>query len=105
MVSGVQQGINMSLSLGEAIQEKPQLEVYNDNSAALDLVKSGPEAAFKTRHISMRAHYVHDLVGANVLKVFYVPSEENAADACTKGLAAAKHDKACSMLRLEQRDQ
>eukprot|EP00975_Prorocentrum_lima_P002811 619878-Prorocentrum_lima.AAC.1 len=66
--------------LGEWTQVAPRVRVLNDNSVAITFVKAGPNAAFKTRHISMRAHFIHDLIGT----IEYVPSQENAADALTK---------------------
>eukprot|EP00975_Prorocentrum_lima_P013241 2811498-Prorocentrum_lima.AAC.1 len=33
----------------------------------------------------MRAHFIHDLLGANLWSIEYIPSQENPADALTKG--------------------
>eukprot|EP00975_Prorocentrum_lima_P033403 7004265-Prorocentrum_lima.AAC.1 len=46
----------------------------------------------------MRAHVVHDLVNANLLNVLYVASQDNAADAVTKGWGATSHRKARLLL-------
>eukprot|EP00975_Prorocentrum_lima_P016851 3571266-Prorocentrum_lima.AAC.1 len=42
----------------------------------------------------MRAHVIHDMLGANLLNIEYAPSQENPADALTKGLTATVHRKA-----------
>eukprot|EP00975_Prorocentrum_lima_P044076 9244300-Prorocentrum_lima.AAC.1 len=34
----------------------------------------------------MRAHSMYDLIGVKLMTIDYVPSQENAADALTKGL-------------------
>eukprot|EP00975_Prorocentrum_lima_P036489 7675124-Prorocentrum_lima.AAC.1 len=45
MVAGIQNGINLPLSLGELSQRVPIAHVLIDNPAALDMVKSGPDSA------------------------------------------------------------
>eukprot|EP00975_Prorocentrum_lima_P008223 1757165-Prorocentrum_lima.AAC.1 len=53
----------------------------------------------------MRAHFIHDLIGAHLMTTEYVPSQENPADALTKGLTTAAHRKAKLLLCLEEMDQ
>eukprot|EP00975_Prorocentrum_lima_P058656 12301927-Prorocentrum_lima.AAC.1 len=53
----------------------------------------------------MRAHFIHGLIGAKVMTIDYVPSQDNPADALTKGLTAAVHNKAKLLLCLEELDQ
>eukprot|EP00975_Prorocentrum_lima_P025909 5452384-Prorocentrum_lima.AAC.1 len=45
---------------------------------------SGPNASFKTRFSSMSAHFIYDLMGAQLITIDYVPIQENPADALTK---------------------
>eukprot|EP00975_Prorocentrum_lima_P014705 3117994-Prorocentrum_lima.AAC.1 len=66
------------------------------------MVKPGPDSALRTRCISMRAHVVHDLVNANLPSVQYVASQDNAAYALTKGLAATTHREARLLCPQEQ---
>eukprot|EP00975_Prorocentrum_lima_P067337 12914233-Prorocentrum_lima.AAC.1 len=49
------------------------------------MARSGPDSSFRAGFISMRAHVVHDLVKAHLLSVLYVASQEDPADARTKG--------------------
>eukprot|EP00975_Prorocentrum_lima_P056891 11937272-Prorocentrum_lima.AAC.1 len=66
------------------------------------MVQSGPDSAFRTRFIPIRAYLVHDLVNAHRLSVQYVASEDNAADALTRGLGATTHRKARLLLCLTE---
>ena len=105
MVAGVQHGINLMLSLGEITQAEPTTRILCDNAAAISMVQQGPNAVFKTRFISMRGHFIHDLMGAGLVTVEYVPSQENPADALTKGLSSAVHRKARSLLCMTEQEQ
>eukprot|EP00975_Prorocentrum_lima_P068195 12919312-Prorocentrum_lima.AAC.1 len=51
MVAGIQHGMNFLLIVGEIAQNVPSAQVLNDTSAALEMVKSGPDSAFRTRFI------------------------------------------------------
>eukprot|EP00975_Prorocentrum_lima_P063690 12893043-Prorocentrum_lima.AAC.1 len=95
----------MLLSLGELTQLEPITRVLNHNSAAINLVREGPRASFRTRFILRRAHFINDLIGANLMTIDHVPSQENPAYTLTKGLTAAVHSKAKVMLCLEEMDQ
>eukprot|EP00975_Prorocentrum_lima_P070481 12932229-Prorocentrum_lima.AAC.1 len=79
--------------------------VLNDNSAAIYLARSGPTASFKTRFISVKAHFIYDLIGAKLITIDYVPTQENPAYALTKGLIAAVHTKANLLLCWEDMEQ
>eukprot|EP00975_Prorocentrum_lima_P015493 3282731-Prorocentrum_lima.AAC.1 len=57
------------------------------------------------RDSSMRAHFIHDLIAANLMNIEYAPSQENPAYALTKGLTVAVHRKAKLLLCLEEMDQ
>ncbi len=105
MVSAVHHGINLLLSLGEMTQIAPSATVMNDNAAAIELARSGPNASFRTRFISMRAHFVYDLILARLITVNYIPSQENPADALTKGLTAVVHRRARELLSLIECEQ
>ncbi len=83
----------------------PTTRVMNGNAAAISLVQKGPDAAFKTRFISMRGHFIHDMMGAGLVTVEYVPSQENPADALTKGLSSAVHRKARLLLCMSEQEQ
>eukprot|EP00975_Prorocentrum_lima_P038298 8051752-Prorocentrum_lima.AAC.1 len=52
------------------------------------MVKSGPVPSFRARFMSMKAHAVHERLRAQLLMVRYVASQDNPADALTKGLGS-----------------
>eukprot|EP00975_Prorocentrum_lima_P016087 3417729-Prorocentrum_lima.AAC.1 len=64
----------------------------------------GPDSSPWTRFRSTRANSVHDLVKANQLSVQYVASQDNAADALTKGSGATIHRKARLLLCLTEQE-
>eukprot|EP00975_Prorocentrum_lima_P055069 11545165-Prorocentrum_lima.AAC.1 len=49
----------------------------------------------------MRAHFIHDLLGADLSSIEYIPSQDNPADTLTKGLTAAVHRKERLLLCLD----
>eukprot|EP00975_Prorocentrum_lima_P050896 10663873-Prorocentrum_lima.AAC.1 len=69
------------------------------------MVKSGPDSAFRARLISRRAHFVPDLVNANLLTVRHVATQDNVADVLTKGLGATTHRKARLLLCMTEQQQ
>ena len=46
-----------------------------------------------SKHIDIHVHLIQDKVSDGTVLVSYVPSEENAMDILTKGLAQIKHEK------------
>eukprot|EP00975_Prorocentrum_lima_P032768 6882426-Prorocentrum_lima.AAC.1 len=44
MVAGIHHGISLLLSLGDIAQQAPLARVLNDNSASLEMVRSGPDS-------------------------------------------------------------
>eukprot|EP00975_Prorocentrum_lima_P006273 1351447-Prorocentrum_lima.AAC.1 len=85
MVAGIQQWNQSAIELGRAIPNYTHSE--------------RPDSAFGTRFTSMRAHFVHDLVNADLLTV-QLATQDNAADALPKGSGATSHRKARLLLFL-----
>eukprot|EP00975_Prorocentrum_lima_P014518 3079513-Prorocentrum_lima.AAC.1 len=69
------------------------------------MVRAGPDSSFRTRFVSRRSNFVHGLIRAEGLTVEYVASDDNAADALTKGLGVALHRKARFLLCLPEQEQ
>eukprot|EP00975_Prorocentrum_lima_P029855 6263830-Prorocentrum_lima.AAC.1 len=69
------------------------------------MARSGTDPSFRTRFRSMRAHFVHDLATVHLLSVQYVASQDNPADALTKGLGASTHEKARLLLCPTEQEQ
>eukprot|EP00975_Prorocentrum_lima_P029030 6097519-Prorocentrum_lima.AAC.1 len=57
------------------------------------------------QYISMRAHFIHDMLERNLITIEYIPSLENAADALAKGLTTIVHRKAMRLLCLLDMEQ
>ena len=65
------------------------IEVFSDNAAALHMVRNGSETACRTRHISVKALWLHQMSRRGI-KFTYQPTSEMAADSLTKGLGASR---------------
>lgn len=66
------------------------IEMYCDNRAAIDYSKNRMENN-KTKHIDIAYHIVREMVEEGEIKVLYVATNENPADAMTKGLKQLAH--------------
>ena len=70
------------------ISYKPNpIQVLTDNQAALAMTTSNISTS-RTRHISVRYHFVHDLYTQGAVSVEYIRSEQQLADLFTKPLPA-----------------
>ena len=85
----LQQGGNISIVISEMINASCDIEVSSDNAAALHMVRNGSETAWRTRHISVKALWLHQMSRRGV-KFTYQPTSEMAADSLTKGLGASR---------------
>ena len=83
----LQQGENISIVISEMINASCDIEVSSDNAAAPHMVRNGSETAWRTRHISVKALWLHQMSRRGV-KFTYQPTSEMAADSLTKGLGA-----------------
>jgi hypothetical protein len=63
---------------------KPAI-IYEDNTGAIFLVKN-QQVGQRTKHISIRAHFIRDLWSQGLLDVQFVRSEDNESDLCTKNV-------------------
>jgi hypothetical protein len=63
---------------------KPAI-IYEDNTGAIFLVKN-QQVGQRTKHISIRAHFIRDLWSQGHLDVQFVRSEDNESDICTKNV-------------------
>jgi hypothetical protein len=62
-----------------------------DNQGAAFLAKN--ESSTRTKHIDVRYHFLRDLVKDEVIKIEYVNTKINVADALTKNLPTEQFDK------------
>ena len=73
------------------------IKLHADNKGALHMAHEGSDST-KTRHMSVRYHFVKDLVTGGTLKPLYVHSSENAADGLTKALPRPAHERSTRRL-------
>ena len=66
-----------------------EIEVSSDNAASLHIIRNGPETAWRTRHISVKALWLHQMSRQGD-KFTYQPTAEIVADSLTKGLGASR---------------
>ena len=61
------------------------ITIYEDNKACLDYSKN-PTSHQRTKHISVRYHFIRDLITAKTIQLLAIPSADNIADIFTKPL-------------------
>ena len=61
------------------------LAIFEDNKACVDYTKNSTNHQ-RTKHISVRYHFIRDLVTTGILQLVPIPSAENIADIFTKPL-------------------
>ena len=83
----LQHGENISIVISEMINASCDIEVSSDNAAAL--VRNGSETAWRTRHISVKALWLHQMSRRGI-KFIYQSTSDMAADSWTKGLGASR---------------
>jgi transposase InsO family protein len=70
--------------------------IYEDNQAAIKMAKNSCYHG-RTKHISIRYHYIREQVSSNVIELRYCRTDEMKADIFTKGLNTGKFTKLCKM--------
>jgi len=68
-----------------SMQQQTSTNIYNDNQAALSMVKRSTSTA-KTRHIKIAFHYIKKQYLDGIIKVTYCPTNDMLADILTKAL-------------------
>jgi hypothetical protein len=68
------------------------IEVFDDNRAAI-AIATKPKNHSATKHVDIKLHHVRDLIDRKLISVPWIPSEQNVADAFTKGLDKVKFEK------------
>ena len=65
--------------------------LYCDNTSAINISKN-PIMHIKTKHISIKYHYVRELVQEKEVRMEYVHTKEQIADIFTKALPKDAHE-------------
>ena len=71
-----------------AVLENRQQEtvtVFEDNQSAICMTKN-PQFHGRSKHISIKYHFIRDQVNEGIVKLEYCPTKEMVADMMTKGL-------------------
>lgn len=71
--------------------------IHEDNQSAICMTKNHLFHG-RTKHISIKYHFIRELVADNIIKVVYCPTEEMMADVLTKGLSQIKFEKLRQMI-------
>ena len=85
----LQQGENISIVISEMTNASCEIEVSSDNAAALHMVRNGSETAWRTRHISVKALWLHQMSRRGI-RFTYQSTSDMAADSLTKGMGASR---------------
>jgi hypothetical protein len=72
-------------------QVKLPMILFADNTGAIDLAKNYSTSG-RTKHIDVRHHYLRELISDGLIKVKFVPTDDNTADIMTKNLHMLKYD-------------
>ena len=74
--------------------------VFEDNQAAIAMAKN-PQFHGRSKHISIKYHFVRDKVNDGTINISYCPTTEMIADMLTKGLPTGTFNKLRKMIGLE----
>ena len=85
----LQQGENIAIVVAEMTNKSCEIEASSDNAASLHMIRNGSETAWRTRHISVKALWMHQMARRGI-KFTYQPTAKMAADSLTKGLGASR---------------
>ena len=102
-VAGAQLGSSLHTHIQEWLADQVAIKLLCDNSAVISIVGSGASSTARTRHLAMRAAYLHALHGDQDVPfgIEYVDTKAQKADALTKGLSSlADQARACKDLCL-----
>ena len=77
------------------------MTICADNQAAIFLAIN-PAVEWRTKHIDIRHHYIHEQVATKVIDLYHIAGEENPTDLFTKPLPVVKVEKFRSLIGLTQ---
>lgn len=64
--------------------------LFIDNQSTIKLIENQSNTK-ASKHISIKYHYIKDIINKKLVSISYVPTEENVSDILTKSLPAIKH--------------
>ena len=81
----------------ELVKENNPMALFCDSNAAID-VAYNPKLNDRSKHIDIAYHFTREQIEQGNWSVMYVPTEENVADKCTKGMTRYVKDHLCSKI-------
>ncbi|KAI0991945.1 hypothetical protein K3495_g16242 [Podosphaera aphanis] len=91
------QFIWITRGLNQLLNDEVPSALATDNSSAIDLAHN-PKINEATKHIDIRYHFIRELIEDGSITLLHVPSADNLADICTKGLPSPRHNHLCTMI-------
>ena len=71
--------------------------LHCDNQAALHMAKNSSDTV-RTKHIDVVYHFLRDCVSRRLIRMVYIPTDDNPADMFTKALSAPKFSKFSALI-------
>jgi hypothetical protein len=71
------------------VEHKLPVVLFEDNQSALKSA-GNPDGVTRIKHMDIRYHFIKDVVAQGLVKLVYIPTEEQAADCLTKSLERIK---------------
>lgn len=97
----------LSQSLKDLLEELTgpvEVTLFGDNVAAVSVIVL-PSGSWRTRHLRLRARFIHEQLELGVLKVKHMPGENLVADLFTKPLAPARMQKLLALMNMKVFDE
>ena len=76
------------------------VKIYSDNLLSLNLTEN-PELHQRTKHISVKYHYIQEEATRSVVRFWYCPTTHIKADGLTKPLSGPNQQKFVNQLGLQ----
>lgn len=93
----VKQYIWLRSGLRQLSSASVPMSLSTDSNAAVDLA-SNPKLNDASKHIDIAYHFTREKVNDGTLTLLHVPSSDNLADICTKGLPWTTHNHLCTSI-------
>ena len=93
LASAAQEAVWMGELTAQFSDRSPEtITIYEDNQSAISMAKN-PQFHGRTKHISVKYHFIREQVDKKAVELKYCPTEEMVADMLTKGLAKEQFQK------------
>ena len=101
MTVATREGLYLSQLLGDLVEngvvsnplvDTSGFELFADNQGAISLTKN-PVLHQRSKHFDLKLHFIRDLVDKKLVKISYVPTEDNVSDLMTKPFTKLKIQK------------